>query len=324
MSVDAERFFPRVLYGLPGNPGEQQSWNLAKAAGFNTITMFFPTQEAFLYADAAELKTVVRLDYAFPDFEPNENELRRLHQEPSVIAWEIDEPYPTWPNLESRLKFLSWLSERSSLPLRVTTYSGARLVSSPEGTEFLERLYSSYPNIISGPDAYNPNPEMEIQAYDEYWDQQRRSGRTDIKTLWQVTSAHTEDEVYFGRDLTYEDIYYQTISGIVAGSRGIAYYDSPWGCDLRGCNIPSDQNGIINSFAQNFENLRRVNSHLKEYESALLGTEVYQGTLFHTRIRIFADAYQMHKYWTFVSNPITRQASVHPQLIIIPYFCSGV
>jgi hypothetical protein len=184
------------------------------------------------------------------------------------------------------------------------------MLSNPIEVEFLTRLYSAYPNIISGPDAYNFSPDIEVGAYDDYWDEQRALGRNEIKTLWQVTSAHTQDEVYFERDLTYDDIYYQTIAGIVAGAMGVAYYDSPWGCDLQGCEIPAQQNGIVNSFAQNFEHLRQVNSQLDVFESALLGTELFQRQFSNVNLRAFEDAYRSGRRWLFMSNPQTREVGV--------------
>lgn len=271
MFVDGNKFLPIVMYGLPGNPIKYESWKKAKEVGINTITMFFPEEEVLGFADSLGLKTIVRLDYAFgPNFIPNKDTLERVQRHKSAIAWEVDEPLRYWSPYSRKpdggfqgddlISLLGWMKPRSELPLRVTTYGLARRLEMPETRLVLEKIYEAYPNIISGPDVYEDGARVkeEVSSYVEYWHEQVKAGRSEIKTVWQVTSAHSEDEELFERGLSYEDMVYQALSGIAAGARGLGFYDSPWGCNLEGCEVALEDNGKINAFGKHLEDIEKT------------------------------------------------------------------
>ncbi len=98
MLIDGKKFFPVVLYGLPGDPKIKRSWEIAKESGANTITMFYPTPKALDFAEELDLKTIIRLDYLFDKYKPDEAELKRILERKSVISLEIDEPNWSWAN----------------------------------------------------------------------------------------------------------------------------------------------------------------------------------------------------------------------------------
>ena len=271
MFVEGNKFLPIVMYGLPGNPIKYESWKRAKEVGINTITMFFPKEKALDFADSLGLKTINRLDYAFgPNFIPNKDTLERIQRHKSAVAWEVDEPLRYWspysrkPNGgfqgDDLISFLEWMKTRSELPLRVTTYGPAKSLEIPETRLVLEKIYGAYPNIISGPDVYESGARVrkEVSSYVDYWHEQVKAGRSEVKTVWQVTSAHSEDEELFGRSLSYEDMVDQALSGMLAGAKGLGFYDSPWGCDLDDCQVAEEDNGRINAFGKHLGKIERT------------------------------------------------------------------
>lgn len=321
MFVDGKKFFPIVLYGLPGNPAYFGSWEKAKKMGANVITMFFPTERALTFADNLGLKTLVRLDYdhAFgPSYTPNERELARIQKHKSVVGWEIDEPNQYWENKDSLFKLLEWLKPRSDLPLRVTTDGRARMMEYPESKTFLEELYRAYLKIISGPDVYEKGKRVkeEVMSYESYW---KGFPEVGVRTVWQVTSAHSEDGQLFDQPLTQQKILYQTVAGIVGGARGIGFYDSPWGYSLDGPVLSASQNGQINSFARHKEDVQKVASLLKSAFPGLVGTVgkfVREGPL---SIRITQGADDSTKKYAFCVNDASaeRERDNNVRLVVL-------
>lgn len=319
MLLDGERFFPIVAYGLPGDPTKLVSWKRAKESGFNTVTMFYPTSQSLDYAESLGLKTIIRLDYLFDHYVPNAGELLRVEKGPGVISWEIDEPDQNWSEQDevagvskkdALFNLLEWLSKRSELPLRVTTSGPARLMEFTESTVFLRQLYERYPNIISGPDDYENRVAEEVSSYVDFWKKETYLGGKQVKTVWQVTSAHSEDERLFGRSLTYNDILYQTMSGIVAGSCGVGFYDSPWGCDLDSCDISPEKNAIASSFSKHLEDVSRVNRLINDLMPGLTGIERWAGRMGEERVRILVEDGGQERQYLMYSNTLESRVSI--------------
>lgn len=285
MFVNGSRFLPKVLYGLPGEHSKPESWEKAKAAGANIVTMVFPTAENVALAEQTGMKILARLDYAFPDFIPNQAEFERLEKSKAVIGWEVDEPNQYWG--KALFELTDWLGGRTKLPLRVTTDGRARLMRNSDSVRFLKILSGSFGGaVISGPDVYEPL----ARVADEVADYSGRRKELSTASVWQVTGAFSE-----GNSLTYDQMMYQTISGIVAGSRGVGFYDSPWNCDRAGCRAGLIGNGKINAFGKHLADVKRIFDLMEKLKHGLTGIEIRSGTRGAINFRIM-------RHWTFANR----------------------
>ncbi len=319
MLIGKKEFFPIVFYGVAGDPEQLQSWQKAKEAGANTIAMFFPTERALNYAQKLDLKTIIRLNYLFPHYEANEQELERILKRKSVIAFEIDEPNEYWRDYpeegtnktkkEALFDLLIWLRTKTDLPLRVTTDGRAHLIKNKASVDFLEELTAMYPNVILGPDVYSDNVGSEVATYSDYWKKQRQANYREVKTVWSLTSAHSQDIRELGRSLTYEDIFYHAMSGIVAGARGIGFYDNPWGCGSGGCPVDSKANGILNAFGKHLKDVKMVNQRIMSALPGLLGQEVRRGKDKGLNFRIMLTG-EAGSYYVFWTDDLQKEAGI--------------
>lgn len=320
MYVEGKRFFPIVLYGLPGNHNDRESWQKAREMGVNTVTMFFPTDEALDLAEEQGLKTIVRLDYLFPHFTPNDEELERILARKSVIAFEVDEPNDYWEKIpegetgknkeQALFDLLGWMRGKSDVPLRVTTDGFAHLIYSPEAVRFLEELMTLYPNVILGPDVYSDLVTPEVASYVDYWGKDKLLNFNYIKSVWSVTSAHAEDQHLFKRDLSREDMLYHAIAGFAAGARGVGYFDSAWGCDLRGCSVKPEENGKLNAYGKHMEDIKSINGLLNANMQGLSGDELYRARIREMNVRITRSSENPDRYFIFWSDDYRLKAGI--------------
>ncbi len=140
-----------------------------------------------------------------------------------------------------------------------------------ENVDFLKELSYIYPKVILGPDVYEDGVADEVSAYTDYWQEEKLTNPQIIKSVWDVTGAHSEDEIYFSRHLTYNDMLYHAISGIAGGARGIGYYDNPWGTDSRGWSVDPNRNGVVNSFGEHLQDIKKINELLTVALPGLIG-----------------------------------------------------
>jgi len=224
---------PYILYGLPGDPHDKESWRKAKELGIDYVTMVEIDEYSMLHAEEYGLNLFARLDYVFPEaFIGNEFDYRDLllrlqfiELNMVIAGWEIDEPdYIKCGENGSMCfleDFLKWLriSSLRKFPLRITDY-GRNL--SDKSWELLRRLSAAYGgNVILGPDIYAP-PKRIMDVCRQY-----------PKKHWVVIPAQgdlKDTELKDMDELTADDIYYSMCAAYAGGARGIGFYDNPPGC----------------------------------------------------------------------------------------------
>ncbi len=301
MALDGEPTVPVVMYGLPGDPKEELSWQKAAGLGVNIVTMVYPEREQLEWAEKHKIRLFGKIDYVFnennvPAYQPTEEtqnfsdeqllerwdrlykeRLVELEKNPSVIGWEVDEPdrykvgdLPHEKIYKKGLEpmkylrlFLQWLRQNSKhdLPLRIVAYGGR---VGTDRSAFLEGLYEIYQgNVIAGADEYRDEYIFEtLRHYGDYWHENPEFN----KTVWGVVSAHSNVE-----ETDQFAILRRIVALIVAGSRGVCVYDNP------------HSQGRDNGYSQSFNGLETALKILEPVKAALLGSSRsynYENTMF--------------------------------------------
>ncbi len=316
LHIDNKPIVPVVMFGLPGNHDEEESWRKAADLGVNIVTMVYPTTQHLEFAEKYAMKLFVRIDYAFhrnylPAYSPTKKTLelskeelfkqwsreykgllRALENHPAVIGWEVDEPdrYKTGdaknnpfyndkvPPMKYLKPFIEWMQENSrhNLPLRVTSYGGE---IEGERERFLESLYERYGgNVVAGPDVYAEAPFIYkfLKQYENYW--QKNSEMN--KSIWGVISAHSDPSGTLIKDvdsLDEEKILQFLTASVIAGSRALSFYDNPFNCNFEECKPNIEGNGKINAYGRTYEPLRQALEIIEPAKKGLLGKVIDSG-----------------------------------------------
>lgn len=311
MFLNGKPIVPIELYGLPGNPKEELSWQKAQKLGANMITMVFLDKETLTFAEKYNIKIMARLDHLFPEaFNPTEEtknlseqelfkhwetlgykeRLEQIEENPTIVCWEVDEPDP-WktgqmgPDYFGKIppmlhveKLLSWLrsNDKNKLPVRVTDLGG---ILGNDRLVMLDRFRQAYDgNIITGADVYST--AQKILEISKQYDLLREGDKKFSKSNWTVVSAHSDLRGLTGfeniEELDKNTIFRSLVSSVVGGSRALCFYDNPPGCNNLGCvpNVPVEQSE--NAYAKTYEPLMTVINAFEPGKEGLLGSTIFE------------------------------------------------
>jgi len=86
------------------------------------------------------------------------------------------------------------------------------------------------------------------------------------------------------------------VAAVVAGSRGIGFYDNAYGCNSSTCSIDLVNNVKIDAFGKTYEAVKAVVAKISTVKEALLGDDIGFGISGTTVYRKFKTASKIYKF----------------------------